>query len=717
MKISTVFVTALLLSISLFAQNSNFTKADRLVEKLRLEKAATFYKKIADADVNNITAKEKLARIFVSLGDNQSAEAIYKTLAENPIASPLNKLYYAQLLSRNGKYTEADAAYALFAAADTTDVRGMAFNNFEKNLEQISRTNLYELSLLPDNSPASDIGPAYNNGQLVFASNRAVSGGKTAADLWNRTGLYDLYEQRSAGAGEKVIPEKMKGKVSKRLNEGPATFSSNGKEMIFTRTNYKGKSASGLRKLGLYHADYDKDKKKWVNIQPLSFNDANYNMMQPSLSKDGKQLFFVSDMHDSISGADIYLSTKTGNKWSKPVSIGKEINTTGRELFPFISDDGTLYFASDSRLGFGGLDVFSADLVNGKWQNIRNLGAGANTNADDFGYVSDETDKNGFIVSNRSGGTGGDDIYKFKRLAETVCGSVVDAKTKKPIEHASITANLDSNIITATSNQNGDFCMYLLPEKVYKTEAQHEGYNDYKGIFVVKTNRNGRKVIEMQPRGGIDLIVDVTEKEKGSLEGATAFLVNKKTGEVIEQKSDNHGKIKFDLYKDQEYDLKVVKTQKDKKGIYDKFVKTISTMGFAPAQKINQPVQLTYYDDAAIFDLPNVYFEYGSTSLIPAAQADLDKVAQVMKSFPDIQVEISAHTDCRGSSEFNMQLSAERAGACVDYLAWKGVDIKHIIAIGYGEEKIRNKCVDYVPCTEEEHAINRRTEFKVVKFD
>lgn len=717
MKLPSAVVASLFLSVSLFAQNAQLEKADRLVEKLRLEKAAAFYKKIADMDATNLVAREKLARLFVSMGDNISAEAMYKTLAENPAANPLNKLNYARLLSRNGKYTEADAAYKQFLSADTVDVKIPEFKNYEQNLSQLSNTNLYELSILPDNSPASDIGPAYNNGQLVFASNRAVSEGKTAGDLWNRTGLYDLYEQRSAGAGEKVIPEKMKGKVNKRFTEGPATFSSNGKEMIFTRTNYKGKSANGTRKLGLYHADYDKDKKKWINIQPLSFNNANYNMMQPSLSKDGKQLFFVSDMQDSVSGADIYYSTKTGNKWSTPVNLGKEINTSGRELFPFISEEGTLYFASDSRFGFGGLDIFSADLVNGKWQNVQNLGAGANTNADDFGYVSDETDKNGFLVSNRSGGTGGDDVYKFKRLAETVCGSVIDAKTKKPIEHANITAVLDSNNISATSNQNGDFCMYLLPEKVYKTEAQHEGYNNYKGIFVVKTNRNGRKIIEMQPRGGIDLIVDVTEKEKGNLEGATAFLINKKTGEVIEQKSDSKGQVKFDLYKDQEYELKVAKTQKDKRGIYDKFVKTISTMGFAPAQKINQAVELTYYDDAAIFDLPNVYFEYGSTSLIPAAQADLDKVAQVMKSFPDIQIEISAHTDCRGSSEFNMQLSAERAGACVDYLAWKGVDIKHIIAIGYGEEKIRNKCVDYVPCTEEEHAINRRTEFKVVKFD
>ena len=182
-------------------------------------------------------------------------------------------------------------------------------------------------------------------------------------------------------------------------------------------------------------------------------------------------------------------------------------------------------------------------------------------------------------------------------------------------------------------------------------------------------------------------------------------------------KSDNTGHVKFDLYKDQEYDLKVVKKLAGQEGVYDKFVKTISTMGFTKSQSVNENAELTYYDGKLIFDLPNVYFDLNSAKIKPLAAQDLDKLAGIMKNFHDLQVELSAHTDSRGKAAYNLILSAQRAEACVDYLVSKGADKTHLIAIGYGEEKIRNKCFDNVPCTEDEHAVNRRTEFKVVKFD
>ena len=118
-----------------------------------------------------------------------------------------------------------------------------------------------------------------------------------------------------------------------------------------------------------------------------------------------------------------------------------------------------------------------------------------------------------------------------------------------------------------------------------------------------------------------------------------------------------------------------------------------------------------------VCDLPNVYFDLNSAEIKPVAAVELDKVVKVMKTFPDMQVELSAHTDSRGKAAFNMQLSARRAASCVNYLEEKGIDKTHLIAIGYGEEKIRNRCKDGVDCTEDEHAVNRRTEFKVVKFD
>jgi outer membrane protein OmpA-like peptidoglycan-associated protein/tetratricopeptide (TPR) repeat protein len=706
---------------SAFAQKNFVEKGDKLMRNFKFEKAAAMYKKAADKNANDVVAWQKLGNAFIMLGDNTSAEAIYQILTANSQSKPVDKFYYAQLLRNNGKYAEADAVYKNFAAALPADPRAAEFKNFADDVQPLTvDAKIFELSTLPENTAASEIGPVYNAGKLVFASNRAAAAGVKVVDTWSGRGYYDLYEQRSAGPNEVVVPGKMKGKVNKRLNDGPATFTRDGKEMFFTRSNYKEKDADGNRKLGLYHAEYNAAKNKWMNIQPLPFNSNAYNVVHPSVSKDGTKLYFASDMPGGLGETDIYMSRKNGSTWEQPVNLGKEINTPGQEVFPFIDDDGTLYFASDSRVGLGGLDIYMAPKAGAKGGTVQNLGTGINTRADDFGYVSDETGKYGFMVSDRTGGIGSDDIYKFTRIAVSVCGTVVDAQTGKTLGDAAIaiTSAATSEEHKIRTNDKGDFCILLKPNENYKIQADKEGFARFENKLVLRTGSNTHQIINMQPKGGIDLVVDVSQKDAGALEGATVFLINKKTGEVVQQKSDSTGKVKFDLYKDQEYDLKVAKPLHGTPGVYDKFVKAISTMGFTPSQSVvNQSVQLNYYKDEAIFDLPNVYFDLNSNEIKPAAAKELDKLVKLMKAFPDVQVELSAHTDSRGRSSFNMMLSALRAKACVDYLETKGADITKLIAIGFGEAKIRNSCFDYVSCSETEHAVNRRIEFKVVRFD
>lgn len=704
---------------SLQAQNSFVKKGDKLMRKFSFDRAAAMYRKAADADMNNLDVKEKLGNAYIAGGDYNSAIGIFKSLAENPQAKAKCLFTYAQLLRVQGKYAEADSAYKAFAVKAPADPRAVEFRNFGNDIQPLlTDTKNYEFATLPENTANSEIGPAYNAGKLVFVSNRGKGNAIRMVDGWTGKGYYDLYEQRSAAAGDSVVPAKLKGKVNKRLNEGPATFSRDGKEMIFTRTNYGIKGADGIMHLGLYHADYDANKNKWVNIRPLPFNSSEYNVAHPSLSKDGRRLYFVSDMPGGLGETDIYVSVRNAFAWEQPIPLGKDVNTVGRELFPFIADDGTLFFSSDSRVGLGALDIYYTKQVGNKWTPVQNAGMGMNSPADDFGYVSDETVKNGYMVTDRAGGAGSDDIYKFTRLTEPVCGTVVDAKTKNAVQGAQVTAtSYNMDMRRSISDNKGNFCMSLEPGNEYEVQAVAEGYAKYANNWQVRSNRNERKIIELQPKGGIDLTVDVSEKDGAALDGATAFLINKTTGEIAQQKSDSTGKVKFDLFKDQEYELKVVKKTKNKDGVYDKFIKTISTMGFAPNTQINEAAKLTFYEGSVVFDLPNVYFDYNSAAIKPAAAKELDKVAKVMNAFPDVQVELSAHTDVRGTAEANMVMSARRAQACVDYLASKGVNITHLIAVGYGEERIRNKCKEHVQCTEKEHAVNRRTEFRVVKFD
>lgn len=689
------------------------------MSRFRFSKAATLYKKVADADLGNIPAREKLAQALWMMGDPASAEAVYKTLAENPQASPENKFQYAQVLRINGKYEEAAGAYKTFAATVPGDVRSKLFENFAEEIKQLAQDNkTFELVSIPENTAASDIGPAYGyGGSVIITSNRETSGAFKTLDPWSGKSFYNLYSVSGATSNVAAKPEGIKGKVNKRFNEGPAAFSRDGKEMIFTRSNYKKKSKDGTRKLGLYRAEWH-EKKGWTNIRPLMFNSNDYNVAHPALSKDGRFLVFTSDMPGGNGETDLYVSVKEGDIWGTPQNLGSTINTPGREMFPHMADDGTLYFSSDSRSGLGGLDIYYSYMEDRKWTPPYNLGTPVNSRFDDFGYVSDESGKNGYLVSNRPGGLGGDDIYRFTRNAESVCGTVLSAKNSKGVEDVVITATNQAGEKTGIrTNMKGDFCLQLKPGEEYKIEALKEGFTDFAGTITPKVNKNPKQTIMLEPKGEVQLTVDVAKEGGEKVEGATAFVVDKQTGEVMQGKSGADGRVQFDLFKDKEYALKVVKKTGGNEGVYDKFVKTISTMGFTNNMNVSERAELKYYDRSYVFDLPNVYFDLNSFDVKGGAAKELDKIAEVMKKFPDVEVELSAHTDSRGNDNFNLQLSALRANACVEYLASKGVDKTKIIAIGFGEMKIRNKCINKVPCTEKEHSVNRRVEFKVVKFD
>ncbi len=692
-------------------------RGDRQMHNSKFGKAAASYKKAVDLDTKDTAAWQKLGMALMMQEDYTSAEAIYKAIVANPISSPINKFYLGQVLRINGKYDEAGKAYKDFALASPNDSRANEFENFgEDVMPLIADLKTYELSNVPENSDASDIGPAYWNGNMIFSSNRAEGHGIKISDLWSGRGYYDLYGIKPGTPGDLLPVEKLKGKINRRFNEGPATFSANGNEMFFTRTNYKKKGIDGVRSLGLYHADWN-EKKGWTNIQPLPFNSTDYNTAHPALSKTGNKLYFISDMPNGFGETDIYVSAKNGTTWENPVNLGKEINTPGREMFPFIADDGSLYFSTDSRVGLGALDIYSANASGNKFINVRNLGAPVNSAHDDFGYVSDETLRNGFLVSNRPGGLGDDDIYKFLKKTESICGTVVDAKTKKEVEDVNIViVSSQGDTAKGKTNLKGDFCFNLTPNANYKIEASKDGYGSFETNLEVQSAKNENKIISLEPRGGIDLIVDVAQKDGSKLEGATVFVIDKQTGETVEQKTDSVGKTKFDLYSNKDYDLKVTKPLTTKEGAFDKFVKTISTVGLTQGQKLSENVTLTYAEILASFDLPNIYFEYSSWDLNTSAKKELDKVAAVMRANPELEVEMSSYTDSRGKAKYNYMLSAFRANACVEYLAKQGVDKTHLIAIGFGEEKLKNSCTDKVECSDAEHAVNRRTEFKVVKF-
>jgi hypothetical protein len=401
-----IYCGCVLTALSVEAQNNaDIKKGDACMEKGAYSRAATFYKKAANDDVMAVSANEKLGKALIALEDYQNAEKVYKSLASISPDGAINWFYYGQILRINGKYEEADKAYHAYFKAHSGDPLADEFKNFEAKVKRLlTDTSDYKLTNIPENTVGSDVEPMFCLYDMCFITNGHTSGQQKA---------YDLYMRRGGSETNPASPVKLKGDIKGRLNEGPATFTRNGMEMIFTRSNYKHKSADGTMKSGLYHADYDSKGKKWVNIKPLNFIDYNYDFMQPSLSKDGSMLFFASNMKGGLGESDIYVCYKHDNTWSAPVNLGSGINTMGKEETPFIADNGTLYFASDSRMGLGGLDIYGATFNDGVWGHAINLRVPLNSAYNDFGFISDPTGKSGYLISNRPGGKGGNDIYQF----------------------------------------------------------------------------------------------------------------------------------------------------------------------------------------------------------------------------------------------------------------------------------------------------------------
>ncbi len=279
------------------------------------------------------------------------------------------------------------------------------------------RSENFIVNRLSINSKYSDYAPSFFEGELVFASSRNANSFSKIVHELNNQPFLDLYttvrasDQRSIG--------KLKGEINSKFHESSATFSRDGKTVYFTRNNYsKRKSKTnqeGTILLKLYKASYDNGK--WRNIEELPFNSDEYSIAHPTLSKDGKYLYFASDMPGSYGKSDLYVvEINEDGSFKTPRNLGDQINTSGRETFPYISDKGKLFFASDGHEGLGGLDVFMVLPDKNGVVGVYNLGEPINSTKDDFTFIINEENKIGYFASNRKGGRGDDDIYGFKQM-------------------------------------------------------------------------------------------------------------------------------------------------------------------------------------------------------------------------------------------------------------------------------------------------------------
>ncbi|MBI5916069.1 MAG: OmpA family protein [Bacteroidetes bacterium] len=556
--------------------------------------------------------------------------------------------------------------------------------------------------------------------------------------------------------------------VNSQAHEGPVSFSRDNNLLYFTRNNMEGgiakTNSKGQVTMKIYEAR--RGKFDWENIKPLPFNSDDYTCFHPSLSADGRRLFFSSDMPGGYGGYDLYYVEKKTDDWSKPINLGPDVNSSGNEVFPFLHETGTLFFSTNGRGGEGGLDIFMIDISGDKWGPLSNLGTPLNSAKDDLGFILNEEATRGYFASDRPGGSGDDDIYLFQadgsildETAPILDATIVvyDERTNERISDAGVRffqqsedgfiEGNDLYDVALLPSENGELRMKLVRKnaddlgqpslftdvngeagsilrqgKKYLILVTKDGYGDGETQFSTASATRQQIIrvpLKSRSCNALDGLVTV-QGYSTTVPNALVRIVNETTGSEELARSNANGSFDFCLPTGCDYTVTA-----EKEG-YSKGTSTVSTKNLQGKQALNLNVRLVPSSndvvkkpirEGSVILLENIYYDFNQYIIRRGAARDLDALAQLMQQYPSMEIELIAHTDSRGNDQYNLDLSLKRAESARRYLIQKGIGESRIKAFGYGEQQIRNRCADDVDCSDEEHQYNRRTEVKVVRID
>lgn len=713
-------ILLLLLTIAQVAGNILYsqplTGADKYYSDFEFSKAIPKYEKMVKKDNNNKAAWAKLGNCYRLINDTKQAERCYSNVSQG--TEDIYKLYYAQALLSNGKYTEAQKWFEEYQTAKPADKRGQEFLEAMANREKLMVDDGYcKIMRLSINSGDADYGAAYYNDGIVFASSRIKGGFVNRKDSWTGDRFMSLY---FAKGSETTFSEPVPfaTSVQEKYNNGPVWFNKNRDEMYFTRNNAADDKGGKVKvhKLQLYSVKIKGGK--YSEPVPFKYNSERYSCAHPALSPDGTKLYFASDMPGTIGGMDIWVCTWNVNSWSSPVNLGPNINTTGNELFPTLTDDGQFYFSSNGLAGLGGLDIYSAVPGDNSFSKPHNLGAPVNSPDDDFYYVMDRKSHTGFFSSNRSQQGRNDDIFSFRIRTVKIKGIVNDKNTGEPLELSNVKIveefTPEENYKTG---KDGNFEASLLLNKNYLIITDRSEY---------KTDTLRLTASQIVAAGDEMNAVIHLEKEVLAIEGKIFSIA---TGKPIENAqlmiidTERHDTLFAVTKRDGSYSMPklkpgaryIIHAQAD----YCEYntVDTSIVLSENEVPKIN----IGLYCLGETIVLKNILYDFDKCDIRLDAAKELDRVVELMKKYPHMKIELGSHTDCRGTYGYNTMLSMFRAKAAVAYISIQGIDQSRLIANGYGESRPVVKCDcskgNDNSCSEDDHQLNRRTEIKILSLD
>ncbi|MCF6350530.1 MAG: OmpA family protein [Flavobacteriaceae bacterium] len=624
----------------------------------------------------------------------------------------------------------------------------------------------YTVSNLKSNSNNSDFGPTlFGESKIIFSSSRGI--GKK----WegNNQPFLDLYTGTVNEDGSVNKVKKFLSNTDSKYHESSVSFTPNQKAVFFTRNNKYDDNLNIVKVIDSVsvHSDSSKIKKirkkrrerfkenelakekklkttylaiyraevingKWVNIEPLPFNNRNYSVGHPSVNRDGTKLYFTSDMPGSYGKSDIFVvDILSDSTYSKPKNLGRKINTLGSEMFPYIDSKNILYFSSDSRTGgLGNLDIYATKIYDKSISDALHLGVPINSEFDDFAYALNNNINQGYFSSNRKNGKGDDDIYHFSasvplhiECTQNVSGTVKSTEKEKPISNALVTL-LNKNgdqLKTVKADSKGVFNLAVPCDSELKIVASKDDFEDDFEEFKTENNPNTSLDLNLNLKPAIVCKQDVTGIVKNAntakpISNALVRIVDKDGKDQYSVEADSKGVFNVKLPCENNFRIIASKI---------KFVSDTRKISTAknPKSKLKlilnlkpeiDTTEVRIIKNKVVVNVDPIYFELNKNNINKGAAFELDKVVAIMEKYPKLIIEGGSHTDVRGKKSNNLDLSIRRANSTIAYIVSKGIDSKRITAKGYGETQPTNRCIEGVRCNDEEHAKNRRTEFVIL---
>lgn len=663
-SLRSALVTIFLVTTTLLmGQSSQLRKANSLFDRGEYFAALQIYNQIvADGSELDIPTKIKTAHCYYNLNNIDRAFELFLELEEHLSGNDL--FVYASTTHKVGFYSGAIDLYRK-VRPQMAGKQGH-IDEMIRACEWAERNQTFSSEFLINPLDISTYGQSfgiqfYQKGIVYSSASPDKDAKQKDKQGMNFLSLYYSDFSNGTVSGSRVFSKNLQSP----FHVGAISFTSDYQTMYYTKVV---RVRGGNNILKIFRVNYDGND--WVNETELPINTNNFDNAHPAVSPDDKLLYFTSNRPGGYGGKDLYVVERRPNgAYGTPRNLGPKINTFGDEQWPFISQDNTLYFASDGHIGFGGLDMFRAKFNNGEWNHVENMMFPFNTAKDDFGYVINRNNpREGFISTNRTSDGSVDVIFYVQPREE-----VVVVKEPEVIEEP------------------------VIEEPVVTTQPEQPKVD-----------------LTIYPRSFSTLLTSTFNGDV--IDGADIVIKDAFTGDIIAQgTSGRDGKILINIpdnyrKEDQEFEILISKGDGYQPKRLVANIMELEDLGKAG-------ISLTpIFSDAGLNEIGEMIIPYVGTNITPEGYQALDRLAAFLINNKHVVIKLNGLTDARGNRLNNLQTSQSVAEKAEEYLIKKGISADNIIPRGYGERYLRNRCGRGKLCSEEQHLENRRVEVVVWRF-